>query len=129
MVHLKLNLAREEYEMSGNQLIKLESNQASQVPFPPDCPVIVLEDENIMYSGIVAAVYISFDHNTGLCLNYYRVSSTDRNGEEFSEVVSGDKVRYAINCPIKVCLMLITSETIVSKGLSKALKSNLTIKT
>jgi hypothetical protein len=102
MVHLKLNLAREEYEMSGNQLIKLESNQASQVPFPPDCPVIVLEDENIMYSGIVAAVYISFDHNTGLCLNYYRVSSTDRNGEEFSEVVSGDKVRYAINCPIKV---------------------------
>lgn len=99
---MKINGTRQDCEMSGNQLIKLESNQASQVPFPPDCPVIVLEDENVMYSGRVVAVYISFNHNTGLCLNYYKVSSTDRNGDEFSEVVSGDQVRYAINCPIKV---------------------------
>jgi hypothetical protein len=102
MVHLKVNASRQECAVLESQLIKLESNQASQVPFPPSCPVLVLEDDNAMYSGTVVAVYISFDHNTGRCMNYYRVSSTDRKGEVFSEVVSGEKVRYAINCPIKV---------------------------
>lgn len=103
MVHLKTAAENgQDHATSDNQLIRLESNQASQVPFPPGCPVIVLEDESLMYSGVVTAVYISFDHNTGLCMNHYRILSVDRKGEDSSEVVSGDRIRYAMNCPITV---------------------------
>jgi len=95
MVHLKI---------SGNDdhLIKLEDSQATKVPFPPGCPVLVLGNSGIRYSGKVAAVFISFDH-TGSCQNYYRISCHDGLGpDKVSEVVNGDKVRFAINCPIMI---------------------------
>ncbi len=93
-------------ETPESQLIQLEKSQASKVPFPLDCPVIVLdkspEKVNILYSGDVAAVYVSFDHSTGSCHNCYRITSRNAQGVINSEVVSGDRIRYAINCPITV---------------------------
>eukprot|EP00979_Chaetoceros_neogracilis_P002825 scaffold466_cov247-Chaetoceros_neogracile.AAC.14 len=95
MVHMKI-IEQED------QLIKLQDSQATKVPFPPGCPVLVLDTTGIRYSGKVAAVYISFDH-TGSCHNYYRIVCSDGLGcDETSEVVDGDKVRYAINCPITI---------------------------
>ena len=86
----------------ASQLIKLEDGQATKVPYPPGCPVMVLENSSICYSGKVVSVFIAFDHSTGSCLNYYRISTS--NGTEFekSEVVNGDQVRCAINCPITI---------------------------
>jgi len=85
-----------------SQLIKLEDGQATKVPYPPGCPVMVLENSRICYSGKVVSVFIAFDHRTGSCLNYYRISTSNATEFDKSEVVNGDKIRYAINCPIKI---------------------------
>eukprot|EP00553_Chaetoceros_curvisetus_P004769 CAMPEP_0204623180 /NCGR_PEP_ID=MMETSP0717-20131115/8899_1 /ASSEMBLY_ACC=CAM_ASM_000666 /TAXON_ID=230516 /ORGANISM="Chaetoceros curvisetus" /LENGTH=299 /DNA_ID=CAMNT_0051638155 /DNA_START=556 /DNA_END=1451 /DNA_ORIENTATION=- len=84
-------------------LIKLDANQASNVPFPPGCPVLVLDNKgNITTSGLVTAVFVSFIRNTGSCTNCYSVASKDTDGSVRSQVVGGALLRYAINCTIKV---------------------------
>ena len=102
MAHMKITGKNDIDKDQASQLIKLEDGQATKVPYPPGCPVMVLENSSICYSGKVVSVFIAFDHSTGLCLNYYRISTS--NGTEFekSGVVNGDKVRYAINCPITI---------------------------
>ncbi len=93
-------------ETPESQLIQLEKSQSSKVPFPPDCPVVVLDKSpdksTILYSGEITAVYVSFDHTTGSCNNCYRVNSQNVGGDSSSEVVGGDRIRFAINCPITV---------------------------
>jgi len=102
MVHLKIIKEGSIEEDAESHLIKLEKSQASKVPFPPGCPVLVLDKTNILYSGEVAAVYVSFDHYSGACHNCYRIISQDARGTANSAVVDGAKLRYAINCPIKI---------------------------
>jgi hypothetical protein len=106
MVHLKIINPKPIEETPESQLIQLEKSQASKVPFPPDCPVLVLDKSpdkaNILYSGDVAAVYVAFDHSSGSCHNCYRISCRNAGGSASSEVVGGDRIRYAINCPITV---------------------------
>lgn len=89
---------------AGNtNMILLDENQAAQVPFPTRCPVLVLDSKfNIVSSGIVTAVYVSFVHNTGSCHNYYSVATRDTEGTVDSKTVCGTLLRYAINCTIKV---------------------------
>ena len=102
MVHMKI-IGKNDFEKDqASQLIKLEDGQATKVPYPPGCPVMVLENSSICYSGKVVSVFIAFDHSTGSCLNYYRISTSDGTEFEKSEVVNGDQVRYAINCPITI---------------------------
>jgi len=88
---------------NNTNMILLDENQAAQVPFPTRCPVLVLDSKfNIVSSGIVTAVYVSFVHNTGSCHNYYSVATRDTEGTVDTKTVCGTLLRYAINCTIKV---------------------------
>jgi len=82
--------------------IKLEPEQASKVPFPPGCQVVVLDESRNICSGKVAAVYISFSHDSGSCDNCYQVVFTDHNGGRTASVVRGSQLRFGINCPITI---------------------------
>ena len=89
-------------DSSAVQKIKLEPEQASKVPFPPGCPVVILEKSRILCSGEVTAVYISFAHKSGSCDNCYEVVFTDLKGNRGTFVVRGGQLRYGIDCPITI---------------------------
>lgn len=92
-------------EETDCQRIKLEPEQALQVPFPPGCPVLVMDkvlQNRILCSGEVTSVFVSFARNTGSCDNSYKVASTNVSGEVIRKIVNGAQIRYAINCPVKV---------------------------
>lgn len=89
-------------KLQEKNFIELDDNQAVQVPFPPGCKVIVLNQGSLQCTGEVSGVYISFEHNSSTCKKYYRVESVDAKGFAVSEIVLGDSVRYAINCPIMI---------------------------
>lgn len=84
------------------QRIRLEPEQASQVPFPPGCPVVVIDSSRISCTGEIKSVYISFARNTGSCDNCYDVSYLNCDGQTQSQNVKGTQLRYAMNCPIKI---------------------------
>lgn len=107
MVHLTIvKNAKTMEDTPESALIQLEKRQAAKVPFPPTCPVLVLDkganSASTLYSGDVTAVYVAFDHGSGSCNNCYNICYKDVNGVSNFEVVSGERIRYALNCPIKV---------------------------
>jgi hypothetical protein len=97
MVHIKITKSPGSDNVS-NELIKLDENQATKVPFPHGCPVMVIEDGSIRYSGEVSAVYISFSESTGSCKNFYHITQSNNT----VTLVSGSKLRYALGCPIHI---------------------------
>ena len=97
MVNIKI-VKSSGHESVSNQLIKLDENQATKVPFPHGCPVMVIEDGGISYSGEVSAVYISFAESAGSCKNFYHITLPNKK----VTIVSGSKLRYAIGCPIHI---------------------------
>lgn len=97
MVNVKI-IKSSGHESVSNQLIKLDENQATKVPFPHGCPVMVIENGAISYSGEVSAVYISFAEIAGSCKNFYHITQPNNN----VTIVSGSKLRYAIGCPIYI---------------------------
>lgn len=97
MVNMKI-ISTSRSQNVSNELIKLDENQATKVPFPHGCPVMVIEDGAIRYSGEVSAVYISFAETTGSCKNFYHITQPDNT----VTIVSGSKLRYALGCPIHI---------------------------
>lgn len=93
-------LHQKQEESCDVQRIKLEPEQASKVPFPPGCPVVVFEKSNILCSGEVNAVFVSFSHDSGSCDNCYEVYISDVKGSKLTLVARGDQLRYGIDCPI-----------------------------
>ncbi len=102
MVNMKMVLSPTGKDDGSAQKIKLEPEQASKVPFPPGCPVVILEHSRILCSGEVTAVYISFAHKSGSCDNCYEVVFTDLKGNRGTLVVRGGQLRYGIDCPITI---------------------------
>jgi len=99
------NTPEHKQEETDCQRIKLEPEQALQVPFPPGCPVLVMDkvlQNRILCSGEVTSVFVSFARNTGSCDNSYKVASMNVSGQMTRKIVNGAQVRYAINCPVKV---------------------------
>ena len=89
-------------QCSDVQRIKLEPAQACKAPFPPGCAVLVLRNSRISCSGEVISVYVSFEHNSGSCNNCYEVLTDNSNGMKVASVVSGELLRYDMDCPIYI---------------------------
>ena len=103
MVNMKMILTSStQNESTDVQRIRLDPEQASKAPFPPGCPVVVLEKARILCSGEVTAVYVSFAHCSGSCDNCYEVRFKDPKGDQHTLIVRGDLLRYAMGCPINV---------------------------
>ncbi len=99
---MKMFVQTKQEESSDVHRIKLEPEQASKVPFPPGCQVVVFEKSKLSCSGEVNAVYVSFSHDSGSCDNCYEVFIRDVKGAKVTLVARGDQLRYGIDCPIYI---------------------------